>query len=98
MPCGTKQPTKRAFGVAAVCASAVEAGIMASKRGSASAAPPPRRMVRRERGFLLLNIAALFLLVRSLTGCPLLVTRCCLRIHLERGALHNAGHKGREPI
>src|SRR5579862_6771094 len=37
MPCGTKQPTKRGFGTAAVCASKVEAGTIASRNGSASA-------------------------------------------------------------
>jgi hypothetical protein len=60
MPCGTKQPTKRGFGVAAVCASAVEAGIIASKRGRASATPPPRSIVRRERCFFVINMIAVF--------------------------------------
>src|ERR1700683_1097144 len=39
IPCGTKQPTKRGLGTAAVAASAVEAGIMASKSGSARGKP-----------------------------------------------------------
>ncbi len=56
MPCGTKQPTKRGFGTAAVAASAVEAGIIASRSGSASVTPLPLRTVRREMCFLVINI------------------------------------------
>src|ERR1700689_5592772 len=56
MPWGTKQPRKRGLGVAAVWARAVEAGIMASRRGSARVAPAPRRTVRREMCFLVMNI------------------------------------------
>src|SRR5580658_1276440 len=58
MPWGTKQPTKRGLGVAAVCARAVEAGIIASRSGSARVAPAPRRTVRRERCFFVMNIGA----------------------------------------
>ena len=58
MPCGTKQPTNRGFGLAAVCASAVAAGIMASRNGSASVAPAPRRTVRREMCFLVINMSS----------------------------------------
>ena len=59
MPCGTKQPTNLGFGLAAVCASAVAAGTIASSNGSASAAPAPRRTVRREIFFLVMNIVSL---------------------------------------
>src|SRR5690606_33929839 len=43
-------------GVAAVCASAVRAGIIASSSGSAMVAPTPRRTVRRDRCFFVMNI------------------------------------------
>src|SRR5436309_14616333 len=56
MPCGTKQPTNRGFGFAAVCASAVAAGTIASRSGNASVAPAPRRIVRREMCFLDMNM------------------------------------------
>src|ERR1700722_9291682 len=44
------------FGAAAVCASATPAGTMASRNGSATAAPTPRRTARRERYFLVRKI------------------------------------------
>src|SRR3990167_920062 len=49
------------FGVgpAAVWASAVRAGIMASSSGSAIVAPTPRSTVRRDRCFFVMNIVAL---------------------------------------
>src|SRR6266568_1744867 len=56
IPWGTKQPTNRGFGLAAVCANAVAAGTMASRNGSASAAPAPRRTVRRGMCFLVINM------------------------------------------
>src|SRR5580704_10692190 len=62
MPWHTKQPTNRGLGVAAVCARAVEAGIIASRSGKASVAPAPRRMVRRDMCFLVINVMAVFLL------------------------------------
>ena len=46
-PCGCQMPQKRGTGAAAVRASAVPAGTMASSRGSATVAPTPRRNVRR---------------------------------------------------
>src|ERR1051326_9027893 len=42
--------------LAAVWASAVRAGIIASSSGSASAVPIPRSTVRRERCFLVMNM------------------------------------------
>src|ERR1700730_4973104 len=59
MPWHTKQPTNRGFGLPAVCANAVAAGTIASSSGSASAAPAPRRTVRREMCFLVINIVEL---------------------------------------
>ena len=56
MPCGTKQPTNRGVGFAAVCASAVAAGIIESSSGSASVAPAPFRIVRREMCFFEMNM------------------------------------------
>jgi len=50
---------KRRAGAAAVCASAVLAGTMASSSGSATAAPIPRRNVRRGREVFVMNIANL---------------------------------------
>src|SRR5579863_1284251 len=91
MPCGTKQPTNRGLGVAAVCAWAVEAGIIASSSGSASVTPLPFKTVRREMCFLVINIAAVFsyLLQLMLSSRPLLVVGARLHVHLERSALHD---------
>ena len=47
MPCGKKTPTNRLFGAAAVCASSVLAGTIASSNGSANVTPAPFRNVRR---------------------------------------------------
>src|SRR5687768_8356928 len=49
----------RAVGFAAVWASAVEAGIIASSKGRAIMPPTPRSMVRRDRCFLVMNIGCL---------------------------------------
>src|SRR5918911_5241347 len=57
MPCGKKMPTKRGFGVAAVAASAVDAGIIASSSGSASVHPALFRNVRRGRCFFAIYMA-----------------------------------------
>ena len=67
MPCGKKIPTKRLLaGTAAVCASSVRAGTIASSNGSANAAPAPLRMVRRGMCRFVINISVL------------LVSRCLL--------------------
>src|ERR1700733_7027961 len=91
MPCGTKHPTNRGFGVAAVCACAVEAGIIASSSGSASVTPVPFKTVRREMCFLVINIAAVFsyVLPPMLSSRPLLVVGARLHVHLKRSALHD---------
>ena len=49
----------RGFGAAAVFASAVAAGIIASSSGNATAAPTPCSTVRRERCFRVMNMARL---------------------------------------
>src|SRR5438552_12765776 len=49
-------PQKRLFGDAAVCASAVPAGIIESSSGSASVTPMPRRNVRRGNARLVMNV------------------------------------------
>src|SRR5262245_23765475 len=56
MPCGKKIPIKRGFGFAAVWASAVDAGIMASNKGRANVTPAPFRNVRRGKCFRVINI------------------------------------------
>src|SRR5579863_6615218 len=96
MPCGTKQPTNRGLGVAAVWASAVAAGIIASSNGSASAAPLPLRIVRREMCLLVINMFAVFLLI-SLARSPLLALGQ-FHIHLERSALHDPHDDGRKLV
>src|SRR5688572_2133105 len=53
-----KMAPKRFSGLAAVCAMAVIAGTMASNNGSARVAPTPRRTVRRDIDFLVMNMAA----------------------------------------
>jgi len=55
-PCGMKQKPSRIRGLAAVCASAVMAGTIASSSGSDSVTPAPRRNVRRGMCFLLTKL------------------------------------------
>src|ERR1700730_14482819 len=96
MPCGTKQPTNRGFGLAAVCASALEAGIIASSKGRASVALADFRMVLREMCFFVMNMSVSCL--NLTTGHrPLAADRCFL-VHLERVALHDGHHYGRELV
>src|SRR6187401_2144840 len=59
-------------GLAAVCASAVPAGIIASSSGRPIAAPSPRRTVRRVRCFFVTNMSAALLLIvgRGLSASP----------------------------
>jgi len=58
-PWGKYTNTMRGLPAAAVFASAMPAGIIASSSGSETLAPMPRRTVRRERCFLVMNIALL---------------------------------------
>src|SRR5712671_7780798 len=55
-PCGTKIPVKRVLGFAAVLLIRVWAGTIESSKGKARATPAPRRTVRREMCFLVMNI------------------------------------------
>src|SRR4051794_17136020 len=71
------------MGRAAVCARGVCAGTIASRNGSASVAPTlPRRNVRREMYFRVMNMSAVSLLYS----------------HLERRALHDRGHERRKLV
>src|SRR5207244_5518857 len=86
-PCG--KPTKaNRFAVepAAVCAQAVEAGLIASRSGNAMLAPMPFNTARRETCFLLLYISCLLYLfdwatvagwgARRILNCSLRTTLC----------------------
>src|SRR5436190_16223553 len=59
IPCGTNSPTNRGFGLAAVWASTVAAGTMASSSGSDNIAPAPRNTVRLEMCFFERNMGPL---------------------------------------
>src|SRR5215467_6156772 len=89
-PCGRYTNPSREVGLAAVFASSVRAGTIASSRGSASAAPAPFRNVRRGRCFLVMNI---WVLIRRDDAR-------FRRLHLlhERRALHDAEYDRRKPV
>src|SRR5919197_537428 len=93
MPCGTKRPTNRGFGLAAVCASAVAAGTIASSSGSASVAPAPFKTVRREMCFLVRNINGALL-----TGHAQLIALSRLHVHLKCLAPDDADDDRRQAI
>ena len=57
-PFGTNTAPNRVFGFAGVCASAVIAGTIASSTGSPTAAPMPRRNVRRGREVFVMNMVS----------------------------------------
>src|SRR5687768_2600815 len=78
------------FGAAAVCASAVPAGIMASSSGSAIVAPTPRSTVRRDRCFFVTNIVTLLL--------PRVIVGWRRRAEPERLAQSDAGQDRRETV
>src|SRR5262245_58861681 len=90
----------RTLGVATVCASAVDAGIMASSSGSPMATPAPRRNVLRDRLFFVLNMIKFsfrFCLTESLLRRSSF--RCVRRALLpKRRALHNTHDDGRKPV
>src|SRR6267142_499735 len=94
MPCGTKSPTNRDLGLAAVCASVVAAGTIASSSGSASVAPAPRRTVRLDMCFLVRNISSVLLL----TGHAQLIALSRLHVHLKCLAPDDAGDDRRQAI
>src|SRR5687768_12958810 len=77
---------KRLAGAAGVCARAVPAGTIASSNGKATAAPKPRRNVRRASAVFVMNIANLS------------VSRNRRQPHLERCASDDAENDGGETI
>src|ERR1700720_1525228 len=80
---------RRVLGTAAVFATGVCAGTMESSNGSAKDTPMPRKIVRRERCFLVMNIA-LGLLIQvagNSIGRRVLIFFCSS--HLERRAFHD---------
>src|SRR5262245_24467110 len=98
-PCGKYTNASLGLGLPAVCASTVPAGIIASSSGSATVAPRPRSIVRRDRCFLVTNIVALL----SLGGGGLRRDRLVLvggwrRAELERLAVRDAGENRREAV
>src|SRR5262249_5560425 len=104
-PCGRYMNPRRGLGDAAVCASAVHAGTIASSRGRPMATPAPRRNVRRDRCFFVMNIRQLH---GSRPTPPCGISHISPRRHLlyflrhfphlKRHALHNAHNDGREPV
>src|SRR3954470_23197182 len=93
----------RRFG-AALVAAADSAGTIASSNGSASAAPTPRRNVRRGKAIFVM-IIYLLSLIRMLLNTLLLTRRRGSALflegrppHLERRALHDAEHERRDAI
>src|SRR5215475_15104534 len=72
---------------AAVWARAVCAGIIASSSGSPTATPAPRRNVRRDKCFLVMNIIG-SLITRNLLRSP----------HLERRAVNDTQHDRRKLV
>src|SRR5262245_6024069 len=98
----------RGVGWAAVWDSAVDAGIMASNKGSPTATPAPRRNVRRESCFLVMNMDTPSNFRhypqrhRGISRCPcvsVVYPSVALRrnlTHLERRALHDPHHDGRK--
>src|ERR1700734_2996049 len=85
-------------GVAAVAASAVRAGIIASSKGSATAAPMPRKNVRRSRCFLVMNIRSPLFLMTGRCNLDRAGRRLRRSFHLERYALRDSHHYRREPV
>src|SRR4051794_27000161 len=85
---------------AALLVAADSAGTIASSRGSARAAPTPRRNVRRGKAIFVMIIYLLSLITY------LLLTRGCGRArlvearpaHLKRRALHDPEHERRDAI
>src|SRR5260370_5545361 len=74
---------RRLWGAAAVLRSGVCAGTMESSSGRARPTPMPRRIVRRERCFLVMYMLSLNFFRST---------------HLKRSALHDAKNKCREAV
>src|SRR5688572_14960441 len=91
-PCGLKMPTKRGtFTVAWARARGARAGNIESSNGSASEMPAPRRTVRREMCFFVMNI---------LTGLSKQTAYFSLRlpVHPEWRTFRDFEHDCRETI
>src|SRR3954465_14633500 len=110
MPFGTYITPNRCTGFAAVFAIADSAGTMLSSIGSATAAPIPRRIVRREMAFFAMNISFLsgssprISPSRTALSIPALHTRRRIArpawhdAHAERRALDDAGNDRRPAV
>src|SRR6478736_8997792 len=92
----------RGFGAAAVFASAVAAGIIASSSGSATAAPVPFSTVRRERCLRVMYMLASSLLARLGHRTRIGDQRAILlrgrAVGQECRAGHDAHDQRREPV
>src|SRR5262245_1311 len=75
-PCGMYTNASRVPELVAACA--VMAGIIDSRKGNASVAPAPCKNVRRERRFLVINMAV-----------PLITLTALHSSHLKWSALHD---------
>ncbi len=69
-PRGKNTMPSRFVGLAAVCTIGVKAGTIESSSGNASDAPTPRRTVRRDRPFLVMNMTWLLRLSSSRHVAP----------------------------
>src|SRR6185312_14644945 len=69
------------------------AGRIASRNGSATAAPAPRRIVRREMCFLVINLISV-----PFPGARRKLWSLARTLHFKRQTLHNAEYKLREAI
>src|SRR4026207_2385227 len=80
----------RGFGAAAGCARAVIDGIMASSSGRPTTTPAPRKNVRRERCFFVMNITTL--LPFTIPG-----SRFSVRVQVQTVVIHTTvpGSSGR---
>src|SRR5215813_4599061 len=69
-PCGLKMPTNRGtFAAASALAEGTKAGNIESSNGSANVTPAPRRNVRREMCFFVMNISTPVASDSSETAC-----------------------------
>ena len=86
IPFGTKMAWKRRTGLAAGRASADTPGAIASRNGSATVAPTPRRTVRRDKGFAVMMLMPLMSVLMSARSRPRRLNR-----HSAARLIRNAG-------
>src|SRR5215475_8328542 len=84
-------------GLAGVLANAVAAGIIASSRGSAIAAPAPLRNVRRGIAFLVMNTTRSFLIATRTEARDHIFIDSSVA-HLKRNALYDSENQRGQPI